>query len=199
MPKQKITKEMVVEAAFEIAREKGQDSVLVKEIAHRLNCSVQPIYSYCSSMEGLRRDLTLRVREFVKAFVGEYVSVHVKRESDSFFKAVGYAYVHLAEEEPHLFQMFVIHEREGVDSLDALYRIESHPEMAQKIADELHIDLSRARMLHRNMMIYNVGIGTILATARPGIATAEIYEQLDTAYQAFLRDAMESQTESEKK
>lgn len=46
MPKQRITKEMVVEAAFEIAREQGMEQVVVKSIAARLNCSVQPIYSY---------------------------------------------------------------------------------------------------------------------------------------------------------
>lgn len=54
MPKQKITKEMVVEAAFSLTREKGLENVTVKDIAGALSCSVQPIYSYCDSMEGLR-------------------------------------------------------------------------------------------------------------------------------------------------
>ena len=49
MPKQRITKEMVVEAAFEIARKEGAEKVIVKNIAERLGCSVQPIYSYCSN------------------------------------------------------------------------------------------------------------------------------------------------------
>ena len=53
MPKQKITKEMVVDAAFELAREGGMERVQVKPIAARLGCSVQPIYSYCRNMEGL--------------------------------------------------------------------------------------------------------------------------------------------------
>lgn len=47
MPKQRITKEMVVDAAFELAREGGMEEVLVKRIAERIGCSVQPIYSYC--------------------------------------------------------------------------------------------------------------------------------------------------------
>ncbi len=44
MPKQRITKEMVVNAAFEIARSSGMEQVLVKNIADRIGCSVQPIY-----------------------------------------------------------------------------------------------------------------------------------------------------------
>lgn len=62
MPKQRITKEMVVEAAFEIARKEGAEKVIVKNIAERLGCSVQPIYSYCSNMEGLREELVERTR-----------------------------------------------------------------------------------------------------------------------------------------
>ena len=50
---------MIVEAAFEIARVNGLDRMVVKEIADRLGCSVQPIYSYCDSMEGLKRDLMM--------------------------------------------------------------------------------------------------------------------------------------------
>lgn len=47
MPKQRITKEMVVDAAFEIARKDGIEKATVKTIAEKLGCSVQPIYSYC--------------------------------------------------------------------------------------------------------------------------------------------------------
>ena len=45
MPKQKITKEMVVDTAFDIARQDGMDRVLIKKIAGKLGCYVQPIYS----------------------------------------------------------------------------------------------------------------------------------------------------------
>lgn len=47
MPKQKITKDMVIDAAFELARNDGMEQVIVKNIAEKLGCSVQPIYSYC--------------------------------------------------------------------------------------------------------------------------------------------------------
>ena len=57
MPKQRITKEMVVDAAFEIARKGGMEQVIVKNIAEKLGCSVQPIYSYCTNMEGLRTEV----------------------------------------------------------------------------------------------------------------------------------------------
>ena len=57
MPKQRITKEMVINTAFELARTGGMEQVLVKTIAEKLGCSVQPIYSYCNNMGELRRDI----------------------------------------------------------------------------------------------------------------------------------------------
>ena len=139
MPKQKITKEMVVDAAFELAREGGMERVQVKPIAARLGCSVQPIYSYCRNMEGLRRDVFGRVR----GFVGEYLS----RDGGS-FQSTGQAYVRLAREEPELFKLFTLCPREGVARLDDLYRTEASPQMANSIAEGLGLEVEAAPFEH---------------------------------------------------
>lgn len=185
MPKQKITKEMVVGAAFEIARTQGLEAVMVKEIARKLNCSVQPIYSYCSSMEGLRQELMEQTNGFVKIYVSEHV------DKGDFFRSTGHTYVRLAKEEPHIFRMFVAQERKGIDSLESLYLSQCNPDMVQVIADNLHLSVSGAKRLHMNMMVYTIGIATILASTYPGIATEEIYRQIDVAYHAFVKQAEE--------
>ena len=185
MPKQKITKEMVVEAAFELARNGGTEQIMVKKIAEKLGCSVQPIYSYCKSMEGLRRDVAERTRRFVR----EYAAAHID-ENDP-FRSTGHAYLQLAKEEPHVFHMLILHKREGVNSLEELYRAETNPELAEFVAESLGIGVTEARRLHLHMLIYTTGIGTILATATPGIAAEEISAQLEAAYQAFFQQTME--------
>ena len=65
MPKQRITKEMVVDTAFEIARNSGMEQVMVKNIADKIGCSVQPIYSYCKNMDGLKQDVIEQVNRFI--------------------------------------------------------------------------------------------------------------------------------------
>ena len=91
MPKQRITKEMVVDAAFEIAKSSGMEQVLVKNIADRIGCSVQPIYSYCRNMDGLRRDVAARVRCFVREYVAERI------DRDDLFRSTGRAYIPAGE------------------------------------------------------------------------------------------------------
>lgn len=181
MPKQRITKEMVVDAAFDIARKGGMDQVMVKNIAGKLGCSVQPIYSYCNNMEGLRHAVTVKARGFVR----EYITAHL--DKNNMFRSTGSAYIQLAEEEPHLFHIFILQKREGISSLEDLYRLEANPHTAECIADQLNISIAQAKRLHLNMLIYTIGIGTIFSAAEPGISADEILAQQEFAYQAFVK------------
>lgn len=185
MPKQRITKEMVVSAAFEIAKNNGMEQVMVKNIAGKIGCSVQPIYSYCENMEGLRQE----VIEQVSRFVRDYIAVRIDKED--LFRSTGKAYIQLAEEEPHLFRIFILHQRKGISSLDDLYEAEADPRTAKFIANALHISVSQAKKLHLNMLIFTIGIGTIFSVSTPGISANEIYEQQEIAYQAFLGQVKE--------
>lgn len=180
MPKQRITREMVVDAAFEIARSGGMEQVIVKNIAARLGCSVQPIYSYCSSMEGLRA----AVAERTKRFIQEYVAAHI--DADDLFRSTGQAYVKLAREEHHLFRIFILHQRDNISSLEEFYRSETAPQVAGFIAEKLGISEQEAKALHLHMLIYTIGAGTIFSVTSPGIPAEEIYAQQETACEAFL-------------
>lgn len=186
MPKQKITKEMVVNAAFELARSEGMEQVLVKNIAGKLGCSVQPIYSYCKNMEGLRHDVMKQAERFIQ----EYLIAHI--DKSDLFRSTGQAYIQIAKEEPNIFKMFILHKREGISSLDELYQSEANPQTAKVIADELNISISQAKMLHLNMLIYTIGIGTIFSVTTPGISAEEIFHQQEIAYQAFLKQTLEN-------
>ena len=188
MPKQRITKEMVVNAAFEIARNNGIEQVMVKNIAEKIGCSVQPIYSYCKNMDGLRQDVAGQVHYFIQ----KYITTHINK--NDLFRSTGKAYIQLAQEEPHLFKIFILHQREGISSMNDLYQSEAHPHIAEMIASELNISVTQAKELHLNMLIYTIGIGTIFSVTTPGISANEIYRQQEFAYEAFLKQALENET-----
>ncbi len=185
MPKQRITKEMVVDAAFELARSGGMEQVVVKAIAGKIGCSVQPIYSYCKNMDGLRRDVEERTKCFVKA----YIASHFDKNDP--FRSTGQAYIRLTEEEPNLFKIFILHRRQGVSSLDDLYRAEADGQIPVFLAENLNISTDRARQLHLDMLIYTIGIGTIFSMTTPGISSDEIYSQQERIYQILLKHILE--------
>lgn len=189
MPKQRITKEMIVDAAFDIARKDGMEQVLVKNIANRIGCSVQPIYSYCQNMDGLRAEVVERTRNFVHSYAASHI------EKENLFQSTGQAYIQLAKEEPNLFKIFILHKRNGISSLTDLYRSETNPHVAESIAQELHISTEQAMQLHLHMLIYTIGIGTVFAASTPGISVDEIFSQQEKAYDAFLKHTMEDKNE----
>lgn len=193
MPKQKITKEMVVTAAFEIAREKDGEigQITVNSIAKKLSCSVQPIYTYCHSMEQLRKDVMEKAREYVKAF-----SASVFDKNDP-FRSTGQAYLKLAKEEPNVFKMFMLSRRENIFSLQDLYEAEADPRIAGIISENLNISEENARQLHLNMIIYTIGIGAIFSASAPNMPADEIFSQQEYAYKAFLNQIIKGDTADE--
>ena len=179
MSKQRITKEMIVEVAFQLAREGGFDKMIVKNIASKLKCSVQPIYSYCSNMDGLKKDVLLVNNQFIQKYLAEKII------PEDFFRSTGYAYVQLAKEEPYLFQLFISQQRDNISSLSDLYTTQTDPKIAKFISQKMNISEERAKELHLNMLIYTVGIGTILSNCKPGISEEEILCQLEKAFTCF--------------
>ena len=189
MPKQRITKEMVVDAAFELARTGGMEQVLVKTIAGKLGCSVQPIYSYYKNMEELRRDIEARARNFIQ----NYLASHIDQED--LFRSTGKAYISIAREEPHLFRLFILQQREHISSIQELYEAEAGPQTAPAIARQYGLPLSKARQLHLNMLIYTIGLGTVFSVSRPGISPEEIFGMQEGACQAFLAQISDEEEE----
>ena len=185
MPKQKITREMVVDAAFHLAREGGMERVLVKGIAARLGCSVQPIYSCFRNMEELRRAVERRTADYM----ADWLSARL--DPASLFQSTGRAYVRFAREEPELFKLFALRRREGVSSLEELRQKEASPEVAEAIAAQLGLSGGQAGQLHLDMLIYTVGLGTIFSVTTPGIPAEDVFARQERAYQAFLKQIKE--------
>ncbi|WP_322199494.1 TetR/AcrR family transcriptional regulator [Acutalibacter intestini] len=188
MPKQRITKDQVLQAAFQLARQGGMERVLVKSIAEKLGCSVQPIYSYCQNMEALRRE----VEVMTEAFVRQYAAA--RADPGNPFSSTGRAYIQLAREEPNLFRIFVLHRRVGVQSLEDLRQTQADPCLAEQLAQELGLSLEGARRLHLNMLLYTVGLGAVCAIT--DISPQEIFAWQEQGYQAFLAQAL-NQKEAE--
>ena len=189
MPKQRITKEIVVNAAFELLRNDGIEKITSRNIADEIGCSVQPIYSYCRNMEGLQQNIFERVKEFIQT----YIESHIYEKN--MFEGIGQAYLQIAREEPHLFKFFILHPRKGVSSLEDIYRAETNPDVEKYVARQLNISILQAKQLHLNMLIYTIGIGTIFSVTSPGISTDEIFKQQKIAYDAFLKYTLENMEE----
>lgn len=183
MAKRKVSREMVIDAAFELARKGGLEAAGVREVAKELNCSVQPIYYYFENIEGLRQEVIRKTDQFAADFARSRID-----PADP-FASMGRAHVCFAREEPQLFSIYILHQRQGIHSLKDFYQNQANGEMAQVIAESLQISLEKARMLHLQMLVYTIGLGTIFSVCQPGLEAEEVFSLQQSAFDAFLAQA----------
>ena len=72
----KITKEMILNTAFEIAREKGFEKISNRELAKKMNCSIRPIYYQFKNVEELNKELYKKIERYFYEFMQNSGSHH---------------------------------------------------------------------------------------------------------------------------
>lgn len=189
MPKQKITRDMVVEAAFGLARKKGMEAVQVKAVAHALGCSVQPVYCYCGSMEGLKALVVERTARYLR----EYVAA--RQDPADRFRSLGRAYACFAREEPHLYRLYFLRPRPQAASLQAVLEGESEPGIPTVLAAQLGIGQAQARELYFHMMIFNAGLSFLLSSVGENTDPAQVEKLQAGAWAAFSAAAQKGKDE----
>lgn len=54
-PRAKVTKDMIIDAAFEIARKTGAENINARTVSKKLNCSTQPVMYHFATIEELKK------------------------------------------------------------------------------------------------------------------------------------------------
>ena len=101
-PKNKFTKEEMVEAAMRVVRAKGIDGLTAKTMADELGTSTQPVFTAFGSMDTVKQEVyaaAMRVYD-------DYADAGLK-EKIPFF-GVGMQYIRFAREEPELYRLLFL-------------------------------------------------------------------------------------------
>ena len=185
MPKQKITKEMILTAAFHILRAQGHEAVNARSIARQAGCSVQPIYSCYSNMTELMQELF--------SYTQKYLTAYVEKNADKtyYFASIGRCHIGFAREEKHLFCFLFLSKYMYVNSLEGIYRQCARQDVTKNIMETLSISEADAKRLYMHMMLYTHGIASMIATGAADIPNEEIQGLTDSAFHAFLNQIKE--------
>ena len=68
MPRLKFTKEIVVEAGYELMKKEGFQNVSVRKIANYLKCSTAPIYFNFRTVDELKEEIINMCKEKLKKY-----------------------------------------------------------------------------------------------------------------------------------
>lgn len=187
MPKQKITKDMILDAAFTLLRNQGYESLNARSIARQAGCSVQPIYSCYSNMSELMQELFL----YTQHFLTEYVEKNV--DKNFYFASIGRCHIGFARDEKYLFCFLFLSKYMYVNSIEGIYRQCARQDVTKDIMKTLSISENAAKRLYLHMMLYTHGIASMIATGAADIPDEQIQGLANSAFRAFFNEIKEEE------
>jgi len=163
--KTKISREMILETAYEILDESGSGAVAIKTIAARLECSTQPISWHFGSMTELRKELLFYASDKLWGNTAE--ELEGKSAVDAFF-ATGVKYITIACDHPNVFRFISVDDPIQTVGADVTGDSSIFTLQMDRIAAEMLIkeykDLDPAKIGEavQNTVIYTHGLAVLM-------------------------------------
>ena len=180
--KESITKQMILDTAFAMAREEGLVNVTARHVAERAKCSTQPIFRSFENMDALTEEVYQRA----VAYFQDYYSLYPRLEKMPFCD-LGMAYLAFAREEKELFRMLFVPDKPR----KSVYEILNGP------AENVRSEIQRAAAagcadpgdLFMKMWIFIHGAACMSMTGDYDLSDQETRKMLENICKSFLGNA----------
>lgn len=153
-PKTKFDKNAIIDAALEIAKEKGFSGITARSVANWLNSSVAPIYVNFATVDELVEAVVQRVFSISKELLA-------RQKGKSVFKNIGKASLDFAREYPVLFRELSINPNPYMASYETIENA-----MLKSMAEDEAISgwtLEERRRLMLKMRVFQIGLSVMVA------------------------------------
>lgn len=157
-PRFKFTREEIINAAVDVASEKGITAVTAKSIAEKLDVSTQPVFTCFTSMVEARKEVYTAAERIFDGYAAEGLS-----ESIPFF-GFGKAFLRFVREEPELYKLLFLTVKNEY-SLGALYQTERTKKLVcPKVAEFYAMTAEQSEIYFEDMWLVALGIATMYVT-----------------------------------
>ncbi len=171
-PKNKFSKEEMVEAAMRVVRAKGIAGLTAKTMADELGTSTQPVFTAFGSMDTVRQEVYAAA---VRVYDG-YADAGLK-ENIPFF-GVGMQYIRFAREEPELYR-FLFLTRTQDQEYSAMKSMRHLQELVRPtLVSIYHITAEEADLYFRDLWFVVHSLSTLIVTGDCPYSDREIAQIL---------------------
>lgn len=187
-PKVKVTKTMILDAAFELVRTSGHENLNARSIAEYLKCSTQPVLYNFKTVDEIREAVYQKADEYHTAYI-------MPKESDENpMLAMGLNYIRFGHEEKNLFRfLFQTNQFGGMD-MAALMDNPGLSEIILVMAKGLDCDAEEAREMFLTFFVIAHGLASLLANNAMEYDEEQSKKMLDNVFFGMLaaRKGLES-------
>ena len=187
--KVKVTKEMIIDAAFAIARETGAENINARTVSERLNCSTQPVMYHFATIEELKRTV------YAKAdlYHSEYLMT-MKKPPKGAALGIGMNYIRFAIEEPHLFRFLFQSDFFGGTTMLELIDAEELTPVLSAMQGALGISMEQTKKVFLTIFLFAHGYASIIANNSLKYDEELIKSHLEQTYRGAILAVQEEMT-----
>lgn len=179
-PKPKFTREELIQAALELAREGGLEAIVARNLGKKLDTAASTIFTHFNSVEDIRQAVVDVARELYNGYVEDGLKMVPP------MKGFGVQYIRFAMEESNLFAILFMNKRDDFKYVDFIVD-EGHYERVITAAEkDFALNRQQAEFLYHNMWAYAHGIAVMSATGVCKFSLEEISQMLGMACRSFL-------------
>lgn len=174
-PKAKITKEMIIDAGFEVARELGIEMVNARTVSERLGCSTQPVMYHFKTIEDIKKAIYQKADAYHTAYL---MDIH----GDSPMLELGLSYIRFAQTEKQLFRLLFQSDEYSGKSISELIDAEGLLPILNVLSESAGTDIVRAKEIFRLLFLFVHGYAGMLANNTMKYDEAAIAADLERAF-----------------
>ena len=185
-PKNRFTKNEIVDAALDITRKEGFRSVTARALGTKLDSSPKVIFGLFTNMEELQQEVLKAANDLYQRYLQEDMATGKYPP----YKASGMAYIRFAKEETELFKLLFMRTR---TKKEAEQPSDEMDEILALIQKNTGLTAEQALYFHLEMWVFVHGIATMLATSYLELDTETISAMLTDMYMGLKNRFQESE------
>lgn len=180
-PKAKITKDMIIDAAFEVAREAGAENINARTVSEKLNCSTQPVMYHFATIEELKRAVYAKTDWYHTEYL-----MNVEKEQDGVMLGIGLNYIRFAIREPNLFRFLFQSGYAVENSLLEMIDSEELTPVISAMQEAAGMNLEQTKEVFLTIALFAHGYASIIANNSLEFDEELVAAHLERAYRGAI-------------
>ena len=176
-PKAKVTKDMIIDAAFEVARESGVENINARTVAKKLNCSTQPVMYHFETIEELKK--------------AAYAKADDYHTQEGIMLGIGLNYIRFAIEEPKLFRLLFQSGFATENSLLEMIDSEELIPILSVMQEAMEMSIEQTKKVFLTIALFAHGYASIIANNSLEYDEELIASHLEQTYKGAVLAAQE--------
>ena len=190
-PKTRITKDMIIQAAVEVARQSGHENINARTVSEQLHCSTQPVMYHFSTIDAIKRAAYAQVDHLHSEFL-----MTIPPEQDPIL-GIGLNYIRFAVEEPQLFRFLFQSGYAEENNLLEMVDSEGLAPVLAAMQEGAGLSMEKSRDVFITVALFAHGYASLIANNHLEFDEKLIAEHLERAWNgAVLAAEQEEDNES---